>query len=356
MANANSEKYDLSKLYWRPMIVDENYNYVTDLPTVRPITHLWQVNGQYKGFTFPQFIMLEYTANESGFDKATSTIIVSEGDGFSVELGNYYDNIRYFDENGNLLGEAQHIKFEPLIRVELYNINGGITSIYPTNVNTYISNNRINFSFDVESVPFDVYRFRIVLYELSNPFDLSGIPQNFARWDRVFLFDEYSTHSVKNIPEEKGLLKSIISWLIDIKDKIVDLPDKIWSAIENGLKELFVPDESYISSYSNKWDELLSMRFGAIYEVGSYLIELGNSIINSLNDNNNENFSIDFPLVKIPIGNDLYFDFGGWNVPVKIKEFSALYLAIKFIVAIVGTLLFLNGIRKRYDEVMGVDS
>lgn len=157
--------------------------------------------------------------------------------------------------------------------------------------------------------------------------------------------------------EEVGLLKGITGWLQGIKDgitnlfnSIAELPTKLWEKISEGLKSLFVPSESDMVAYKDKWDELLSSRFGAVYEVGNIMTESWDSVMNADQTN-----SIEFPsaTINLPGGNE--FSFGGYTVQVVPNGFSAIIVAVKAIVAIVCTVAFVNGMRKRYDEVMGVE-
>lgn len=168
--------------------------------------------------------------------------------------------------------------------------------------------------------------------------------------------------------EEAGLLDGILGWCKNIFNKVeeswqvmstgfanigtwfAELPGKLWTAIENGLKDLFVPDDAYMQSYQSKWDDLLSDRLGAVYQVGSILTESWDSIMNA-----DETNTINFPEVTLPLG-DTSFSFGGYDVKIVPDGFDGLVTALKVIVGIVCTCLFINGLSKRYDEVMGVVS
>lgn len=174
--------------------------------------------------------------------------------------------------------------------------------------------------------------------------------------------------SIEVDSKEAGLLASLIEWVKGIFDKITDgfenvkngftnvingiieLPQKIWSFIEDGLKKLFVPDESFIESFKNRWDLLLEDKLGAVYQVVTLASDLWNTIMAY-----DETNIISMPEVEIPLPDDIHFAFGGYDVKIVPDGFVSLVNAVKLIISILATVLFVNGLRKRYDEVMGVE-
>ena len=154
--------------------------------------------------------------------------------------------------------------------------------------------------------------------------------------------------------EEVGLLKGIIEWLKGIKDgitnvfnSIAELPSKIWSFIENGLKSLFVPDEEFITDYRDRMDLMLEEKLGAVYQFANITFDGWDRI--TANDQNN---TIEFPSATIHLG-DTDFTFGGYTVKIVPDGFEFIVTIIKTIIGILCTLAFVNGMRKRYDDVMG---
>lgn len=167
--------------------------------------------------------------------------------------------------------------------------------------------------------------------------------------------------------EEAGLLSGLINWVKEIFEKvktmaadiasgfanvvkgITELPAKLWTLIEDGLKNLFVPDEQFMSDYSTQWDTVLADRFGAIYESASIIREFWSDLGEA-----DETQSISMPAVSLnSVG--IPFSFGGYTVKVVPYGFDFLATACKVITSILCTFLFINGMRKRYDEVMGVE-
>lgn len=157
--------------------------------------------------------------------------------------------------------------------------------------------------------------------------------------------------------EESGLLKGIIEWLKGIKDgitnlfdSIAELPSKLWQLISDGLKSLFMPSEDFIIQFKDDIDSILEEKLGAVYQVVNIMLESWDSI--TANDQSNT-ITIPQTTINLPQGNS--FSFGGVSVPIVPNGFDFLATAIKTIVGIVCTIMAVNGLRKKYDEVMGVE-
>ena len=153
--------------------------------------------------------------------------------------------------------------------------------------------------------------------------------------------------------EEAGLLEDISGSVQEgfnkVETEIKSLPEKIWEKISNGLKSLFVPSEESMTAYKDKWDELLASRFGAVYQVVNIMTDSWDGIMQA-----DQTDTINFPQASINFSGTP-FTFGGYDVKIVPDGFGVLVTAIKSIVAIVCTVAFVNGMRKRYDEIMGVE-
>lgn len=163
--------------------------------------------------------------------------------------------------------------------------------------------------------------------------------------------------------EEATLLSGILGWIQNIWNKMTDtfdklteigsyiaeLPSKLWNLISEGLQYLFIPTEEAITEFKSKMDTLLENKLGAVYQVSNTVIEAWDRIQES-----EETDTIEFPstTIKLPGGNE--FTFGGYDVKIVPDGFTIVVTALKSIVGIVCTIAFVNGLRKRYDEVMGV--
>lgn len=173
---------------------------------------------------------------------------------------------------------------------------------------------------------------------------------------------EYSTSdlalSITIQSEEAGLLNGIIEWLKSIKNGITnvfesigELPGKIWNYIENGLKSLFVPDPEVLHTKLNEITDMAKERLGILFQVSELIITCGERI-----SHYDDIDSIEIPETTINLdkrGNN-QFTFGGYTVPVvpDNRRFQIIADTCKTVTGIMCTVLFINGIRKRYDEVM----
>lgn len=141
--------------------------------------------------------------------------------------------------------------------------------------------------------------------------------------------------------EEKqtGLLGNILTG-------ITNLPSKIGDAITNGIKNLFIPTKEDLVSVKDDWEQLLSDRFGAVYESTDIIDDFANAFTY---DGTQE--TIDFPEITIELaGAD--FVFGGWEVDVIPERFDFLIDMLKLLIDIVCTFAFVNAMKKRLEGVL----
>lgn len=181
---------------------------------------------------------------------------------------------------------------------------------------------------------------------------------SFAYGTRV---DNPYTLNIDIESKEAGLLSGILEYIINlwrtaeagfanIVQGITELPQKLWSLIENGLKSLFVPSLNNMRAYEDRWDTLLEDRFGAIYQVTNLLVEGWEDLERSQEQDN-----IEFPEVSINLPNNEQFTFGGYTVDIVPDGFEWFIEILKTLISIVCTIAFINGMRKKYDEIMGVE-
>lgn len=158
--------------------------------------------------------------------------------------------------------------------------------------------------------------------------------------------DYHYTLEVEN--KEVGLLRGIIEWLKGLFNSIVELPQNLWNLISEGLKALFVPSEEYITGFKEDMNEMLSRKLGAVYQV----IDITFNSWGDINAND-ENNVINLPKTSINLPGDNIFSFGGFDVQIVPNGLEWLAVAIKTFVGILCTVLFVNGLRKRYDSIIG---
>lgn len=204
---------------------------------------------------------------------------------------------------------------------------------------------------------------RIVIYLRNDYYNSDDIPsglgstvvmESYYGW----LYD-YLTLRVDIQTEEAGLLSGLLGkitelWQVcssgfaNIVKSLTELPQKLWDLIENGLKSLFVPDSDFLLQYKANLSDLMSDRLGAVWQVVDLLLNSWDSILAS-----GETGSIEFPLVTIPVGDGHTFSFGGYDVDLVPDGFEWLQTSVRLATSIGCSIIFINGLRRRYDEVFG---
>lgn len=127
-----------------------------------------------------------------------------------------------------------------------------------------------------------------------------------------------------------------------IVEDIKSLPERIM----DGIKGLFVPDAESMAEQQEKWNQLLSDRFGAVYEAGEITNEIAAAF--SLQDVKD---TITFPTVTVPLG-EVDWTFGGWEVDVVPDGLEFLIDILKKIIDIVCTFAFINAMKNRFDRTL----
>ena len=132
----------------------------------------------------------------------------------------------------------------------------------------------------------------------------------------------------------------------------------LWQKLQNGLQwlkdsllaglqELFVPTQVEMTGIKTQWDELLQDRFGAVYDA----IDLIADFVAEFKEQPLQDY-IDFPRVTVPLLGSDKFTFGGWRVRVIPDGMDFFVEVVKKAISILCTLLFINGLRSRWDRVM----
>lgn len=294
--------------------------------------------------------------------KGDLTSLIKKGQGGNIWLDNMYHSF-WFDQDGD---NGRYVRGAVDWRACIIYLDGSTEYIdYELHWDgplVFIRANIENASQDIKCIEFHLY---------TEPVTCRKSNSSFAYWDVDYYIGEYGgdesyNAGVDKVDETSGLLSSLIEWVKSIREGvseifetlssgfgavvngITSLPRLIWEKIEAGLKNLFVPDQEYLEQYMFDFDTLLDDKFGAVYQVVDITLESWDRI--SANDERN---TIDFPETTIALPDDNEFTFGGYEVPIVPDGFEWLATALKGFVGVVCTVMFVNGLRKRYDEVMG---
>lgn len=144
------------------------------------------------------------------------------------------------------------------------------------------------------------------------------------------------------VDSAKSAVNKVKTAVVDVKNTVFALCDRLL----DGIKSLFIPTESDLTAYSDKWQSLLRNRFGALYEcadlISSSVAEISDSVKVSM---------FQFPEVTLDF-NGVPWKFGGWIVKPVPDGFTGVRDILSNVVSIVCTLAFLSGLKNRFERLL----
>lgn len=96
----------------------------------------------------------------------------------------------------------------------------------------------------------------------------------------------------------------------------------------------------------DKWDNLMREQFGGLYQAVDVISGYAKDFTAR------EQKCIDFPVVSIPVGSGVNFEFGGWTVQIVPDGFDALIDAVKLATSVICTVAFVNMLRRRLENLL----
>lgn len=205
-----------------------------------------------------------------------------------------------------------------------------------------------HLSIDTGVAPYDVHTYEVDLvwhFEgFYNDYDSDFISGKFS-YNRAAGFIDCGMYW-SYIYSDKVAIQEQLEVQRSILDTLIELPNTIWVKVEEGLTNLFVPNEQTISNMQQEWNSLLADRFGALYQVIDLVTEFADAFQDSEQD------TITLPAVTVPVGADGW-TFGGWEIQVVPDGMNVLFTTLKTLVSIVATFLFVNGLKRRFEGLIG---
>ena len=282
-------------------------------------------------------------------------ILINKGERAHVKVNNLYYSmlvdVKSVDESYTY---QEYITRPTSILTTIYYADGTSESI--TGATFYVRKDKtinIDFQFTTEK---DVQRINFVLVRDCT----DDIPYyNSVNYVKTLTFysgeydgdDKYQV-SVDIQSEEVGLLEGILAKITSVADSILELPQKLWNLISDGLKSLFVPSEQYILDFKADMDNLLEDKFGFAYQSITLLDNSLERIVFSDITNTIYLPKTDITLRDITNNEDVVYSFGGYNVKIVPDNFDFMADFCSIIIGIVATLAFANSARKRYVEFL----
>ena len=171
--------------------------------------------------------------------------------------------------------------------------------------------------------------------------------------------------------ESSEVSGGILGWVKNIWNNLTNLPSNIANKISgffselgnavnalgdkilNGIKSLFIPSEESITELKGKFENLLSDRFGAVYESAAIIDNFASAFFNTAQISlaTEQSGTIRFPLVEISLAGTV-FSFGGWDVDLIPDNFEGIVEMLKILIDVVCTFVFVNALRKKLEALL----
>lgn len=149
-----------------------------------------------------------------------------------------------------------------------------------------------------------------------------------------------------------GILQSIFDFLgsgfENIINTILSIPQTVINLFTSAMQSLFVPNDEQMQSVFDDFDNLLSDKLGAIYQVGEALT----SVWDALNTTE-ATTTIEFPAVSIP---SVGFNLPAQSVPIWPAGFAALQEPVRMGTTIIIILVWIRGLHHRLAVILGSET
>lgn len=295
-----------------------------------------------------------------------NSLLVQRGESTVIKITNTTLDLRLTPSGTS---DVYHLGAPSSFRVRIDYINGENESYSLEELGGSFTYNQYKLSLNIpiSGVDYDIVKVTVYCYYFS--YDIPGYSNSMEYYPKLQYGNADMSVTQETESKEAGLLGGLLEWVKNIYTYVeeswrvvsagfanigtwfAELPGKIWGMFEDGLKGLFVPSEESMTEMSDKWDELLSDRFGAVYQVCNIVTESWGGIMNA-----DETNTITVPEVSIPLPGGSDFAFGGQDVKIVPDGFDWLATSVKMVVGMVCTYTFINGMLRRYDELMGVET
>lgn len=319
-------------------IVSSNYTFTTNDGNMEK----GSIKSQEIAYVPNQYATSNHSYIISGEADSTGNfpVLVPKGSKVNFKL----DRIPYAIQHMTSATSTSYDTIPENVRILLYYTDGSMEYVDDVTL-TNKSGNRYVSDITCSFLPLkNVWQFEIII--------TNKIPLGTTT---IYVGESDGTHegwylTIDQETKTEGLLSSIIEWVKKIVTGITELPQKLWTLISDGLKSLFVPSEDFILQFKDDMDSMLEQKLGAVYQVVNIMTESWDRI--TANDVAN---TINIPSTSISLPENTDFVFGGYDVQIVPNGFDWLANMIKTVVGIICTVLCINGLRKKYDEVMGVE-
>lgn len=146
-----------------------------------------------------------------------------------------------------------------------------------------------------------------------------------------------------------GVLWSIQRFVSSLADDVKNLPSTIFDGIEGIFEKLFVPNEENYIEMFEKFKKFMLDKFGGLYQIGELFYQRWQELYI---EKQVDTFTI--PELNLKLPENVTLNLGPYTFKIVPNGFEFLANILKNIIGIICTLFFVNGLKYRYNRLMGV--
>lgn len=164
----------------------------------------------------------------------------------------------------------------------------------------------------------------------------------------ILQLDDISTQIQNKI---STLQTTLVNKLTSFQNSMETYLEALPARIAEEIAKIFKPTEGKFEAAADESKEIAEDRLGAVYQAATVVDQIAGSFTEQTVQT-----SISIPVVRIMILPDVPFEFGGWDVSVVPDGMGGIIETLKYVIDIVCTLAFLNGMKRRLEGFFGGES
>lgn len=150
------------------------------------------------------------------------------------------------------------------------------------------------------------------------------------------------------VKEAVGAVKDAVS---GVKEEVASLPNKIATAILDGIKKLFVPSQEDLSQIKTDYEDMLSEKLGFVWQGFDLLTTFVSDLQTSLESG--EEYAFNFPGVKLPMQGEEFVLVPETAVSLENDLMDVLRPVLGTVVSMISVIAFVN---MAHDYVLAIIS
>ena len=133
------------------------------------------------------------------------------------------------------------------------------------------------------------------------------------------LFDEVTEFLFNILDQIQEFIAKVGNWFSDLYNNIASKIDLVITDIKQWVHDLFVPDPQYIEEYRNRWDQWMQLHLGFLYQSMNIIDRLMTTISNAQVNNT---LIVKLPKLQLPdnFGGHVIFEGGTFNLKAELID------------------------------------